>query len=701
MRLILIFFIFISNSFISQKNLDSLWGVWKNESQPDSNRMQAIQLYSWFGFLFSDPDSAFYFAQMHLEYAIKVGDKKNMSKAYDTQGMSHYFLGDYSKAMNYLNKSLQLSQELGNKAGIANTSNNIGLIFFDKGNYAEAIKAFKKSLKNHEYLNNTKGIASVYNNIGNIYQRQKEYVKALEYYNKSLQIKQKIGDKKGIANALGNIAIIHKASGNYLEAIKSYNECLKIHVEANDLNGIAVTQNNMGLVHQNMGDSYKALKYFRQSLSIRKELGDRPGMATTLINIGILFKEDEKYTKAIQYTKEGLYIAQEIASLVDIKTSSMNLWDTYKKIGMYQSSLEMYEIYVKAKDSLDSDKNQKEVIKQELKYEYEKNATADSILASEAIKVKDAQLIAEKAKSTQQSQELYFLIGCLVLVVAFGVFIFKRFIVINKQKEVIQIQKNKVENAYTKLDEKNKEIFDSLNYAKRIQRSILPKSKLFKEHFNDSFIMFKPKDIVSGDFYWIEPYNNEVLFAVADCTGHGVPGALVSVLCNNALSRSVKEYGLSEPGEILDKTREIIVKEFEKSEEEVKDGMDIALCSLNVNQLKYSGAHNPLWIIQNGELIEIKANKQPIGKFDKQENYTTYSIDLEKGDCIYLFSDGYADQFGGVSGKKFKVKNLRELLLRVHDKKMDNQQEIIDDTFEKWKGELDQIDDVCILGIRI
>jgi serine phosphatase RsbU (regulator of sigma subunit) len=242
---------------------------------------------------------------------------------------------------------------------------------------------------------------------------------------------------------------------------------------------------------------------------------------------------------------------------------------------------------------------------------------------------------------------------------------------------------------------------DSINYAKRIQSAILPPTKLVKEYLPESFILFKPKDIVAGDFYWMEHKEDKVLFAACDCTGHGVPGAMVSVVCNNGLNRSVREYGLTDPAEILDKTREIVISEFEKSEDEVKDGMDIALCSLEGNTLKYAGAHNPLWIIRNGEIIETKANKQPIGKFDKQLPYTSHTFELEKGDSIYIFSDGYVDQFGGEKGKKFKPKTFRNLLLSIQDKTMEEQRFLIDKAFEEWRDNLEQVDDVCVIGVRI
>ena len=273
--------------------------------------------------------------------------------------------------------------------------------------------------------------------------------------------------------------------------------------------------------------------------------------------------------------------------------------------------------------------------------------------------------------------------------------------IVKQQRDIATREKNNAEKQKLIVETKSKEIMDSINYAKRIQSAILPPAKLVKEYLKDSFILYKPKDVVAGDFYWMEHKAGKVLFAAADCTGHGVPGAMVSVVCNNALNRSVREYALTDPGEILNKTREIVIQEFDKSEDEVKDGMDIALCSLNGYKLEYAGANNPLWILRNGKLIETKANKQPIGKFDNLLPYTTHKFELEKGDSIYIFSDGYVDQFGGEKGKKFKSKAFKSLLLSIQNKTMEEQRILIDKAFETWRGNLEQIDDVCVIGVRI
>ncbi len=287
--------------------------------------------------------------------------------------------------------------------------------------------------------------------------------------------------------------------------------------------------------------------------------------------------------------------------------------------------------------------------------------------------------------------------------------LFSREIVLRKEAE------DKVTHAFLELEEKNKEILDSINYAKRLQEAILPSEKTWNTALPNSFVLYKPKDIVAGDFYWLEVVKDNILFAAADCTGHGVPGAMVSVVCSNALNRTVKEFNITDPGKVLDKVRELVKETFEKSESEVKDGMDISLCVLNINtnEVKWAGANNPLWYVhshleevggrrpEDSILTEIKADKQPIGKYADEKLFTTHTLQLNKGDMLYLFTDGYADQFGGPKGKKFKYKQLLELVLTIHKKNLPEQKKELESVFKNWRGKADQIDDVCIIGVKI
>ncbi len=269
--------------------------------------------------------------------------------------------------------------------------------------------------------------------------------------------------------------------------------------------------------------------------------------------------------------------------------------------------------------------------------------------------------------------------------------VINRTLQIEKQKELVE--------------KKSQQITDSIMYAKRLQEAILPPKKEVLHHLNQSFILYLPKHIVSGDFYWMHVHEDQLLIAAVDCTGHGVPGAMVSVVGANGLNRCVNEFGLLKPSDILDKLRELVIETFEKSDDDVKDGMDIALCNINLktNKVQYAGAHNPLWILREKaqDVETIKASKQPIGKFVAPHPFENHEIELKKGDRMYLFSDGFSDQFGGAKQKKFGSRRMREFLLSLKGTGMIDQEEIILDTFNDWKGANAQIDDVCLIGIEV
>ncbi|MCB9225495.1 MAG: SpoIIE family protein phosphatase [Crocinitomicaceae bacterium] len=267
---------------------------------------------------------------------------------------------------------------------------------------------------------------------------------------------------------------------------------------------------------------------------------------------------------------------------------------------------------------------------------------------------------------------------------------------VDERTKEIKLQKIEIETQHN-------EIKDSISYAKRIQEAILPPTELVNKCLPENFILYKPKDVVAGDFYWLEEVGELIIFAAADCTGHGVPGAMVSVVCHNALNRAVREFGCLEPNLILDKTRDLVLQRFESGKQEVNDGMDIAVCTLNkkTNELKFSGANNGLYLIRNGELQETKGDKQPIGKFHDPKPFEGHSIQLEKEDTFYLYTDGFADQFGGDKGKKLKSSHFKQLLLEKHKLNLKEQVKVIDAAFEEWKGELEQVDDICVIGVRI
>ncbi len=428
---------------------------------------------------------------------------------------------------------------------------------------------------------------------------------------------------------------------------------------------------------------------------------------------------------AIEFGMELFESYFKIVQEFNIVNDSAELWQrrvdinlfAASKLSEYQSQLIEHDTIVAAQiDSLYNIVLAKEPKNVTANYNGYLNSVADREYRSKLLRITSAQNQKNEAIASAKNTQLWAMtVGLLLTLILAGV-AFKAYKQKRKDNELIAFQKQEVEKAHEELTEKNKEITDSIHYAKRIQTAILPPDRLVKEYLPNNFILYKPKDVVAGDFYWMytKPEENLVLFAAADCTGHGVPGAMVSVVCNSALNRAVKEFGLREPGDILTKTRELVVEEFEKSDEEVKDGMDIALCSLSTlskmdepksekYSLKYAGAYNPLWIIRKNatEVEEIKAHKQAIGLVENSSEFPTHTIELNKGDAFYIFSDGFVDQFGGEKGKKFKAPNFRRLLLSIQDQPLDEQKLLIDKTFDEWKGSLEQIDDVCVIGVRV
>ncbi len=656
-------------------------------------------------------------------------------------------IGEFERAFQFGKSAIALGKKIINqnppvgvilvtKNYIADSYNNVGIIYWNQGNYDKALENHfasikireevltkAKQIKNNLHVNySKKGLSASYNNIGLVFETQNKFDKAIENYSLSLKIQDEIHDKQGMANTYNNIGVIYYNQENYNKALENYSIAKKYYSETNDKQGLSSILSNEGIVYKNQGNYDLALGKYFTSLKLREEIGDKLGVANSYGNIGNLYLTQNKIADA----KKQLLISLELAKEIGSKNDIMRMYETLAKCdsisGNWKGSLAFYKLYKQFNDSIFNEESLDKTIEMSTRFESEKKEAQIKLLEKD--KEKQAELTL--AENKRQNAILLFIVVVLLLVIVFSIFMSNRFRVTQKQKKQIEEQQIITDQQKQLVEEKNKEITDSIHYAKRIQAAILPSDKLVKEHLKDSFIIYKPKDIVAGDFYWVEAINSDeywvlsgenpslntqysplVLFAAADCTGHGVPGAMVSVVCNNALNRSVREYGLTNPGEILDKTREIVIQEFEKSDEEVKDGMDIALCSLEFKvkscELKYAGANNPLWALRKGatEIEEIKPNKQPIGKYLVSQPFTTHTIELQKGDSIYIFSDGYADQFGGEKGKKFKLKSLKELILSVQDKNLTEQKHIIEKVFEDWKGSLDQIDDVCIIGVRV
>ncbi len=682
---------FLSFSLQANSVIDSLENLIENSS--DTTKIKAI-LALGEKYQASDFNKSLKYAQEALALSNKQQYSFGIGMAHSYIGYSLTDLGKYNEAIDNYEEAIKIFIEIGEQNGEAIAYNDMAYIYQSQGLIENAIGTYVKSLKLLEKLNDKGSEAACLNNIGLLYHDQNNFEKALEYYLKSLKLKEGLGNEKSIATSLNNIGSLYYSNQQYIEAEEYFFKSLAKRKKTNDKHGIAQSLTNLSGVNREQKKYDIALEYLIKAEKIQLEINDKIGLANTFNSLGENYRLKKDTKQALKYLKKAYSYSKEIGSPLLIKNSAITLSSVYCDLKEYKKAYPLLSEHYRMADTLENTNNTRQLTQIGLQYEFEKK-----LHENELVQIQES----HKHEIDMKEQKImtYSFATGLVALIILSIVILKS--LNDKKKAHLRItqQKLEIEEKSHKLEEALTDITDSVIYAKRIQSAILPPSKRVKKHLPESFILYKPKDIVAGDFYWLEQKNNSILFAAADCTGHGVPGAMVSVVCNNGLNRSVREHGLIEPGKILDKTREIVIEEFEKSDDAVQDGMDIALCSLTDKTLQYAGAHNPLWIIRNGEIIEVKANKQPIGQFDKLEPYTTHTIQLEHKDSIYIFSDGYVDQFGGEKGKKFKSKSFKSLLLSIQDQPMEEQKKIIDATFEKWKGSLEQIDDVCVIGVKI
>lgn len=574
---------------------------------------------------------------------------------------------------------------------IANACSNIADHYgHTRGKKNECFDAFRKALYYNKKAGNSYNEPLILGNMAVCYGNFDILDTARMVEEKALELRIKFGNREGELFSYGSLANITFRAGLYDTSIAYAYKSLKladeIKIHKHDDNSfIALFQS-----FEKLKDYEKAFYYLRRHTefkdSIKKIANERE--INKLIN-----KQKEELAKA-EFDKKHTLDEAEIERnrlLLDKGRKELLLLEQ-------ENNLKAYALE-KSKTTLRQRQMESEVHKKEI-----------AVLNAET-RLKDAEA-QKKEASIRQQRTVILSIGCggcvtlLLLLLAVKGYRQKQ-----KDNHEIASQKLEVERQKHLVDEKNKEILDSISYAKRLQEAILPPASFVNEHFPDNFILYQPKDIVAGDFYWMHvkeknPASKQMMIAAADSTGHGVPGAMVSVVCSNALNRSVKEFSLSESSDVLNKTRELVLETFEKSASDVKDGMDISLLSVTsehngLKKIQWSGANNPLWYIEDSVLKEIKPDKQPIGKSDHSCGFTANNLQVSSGSVFYLFTDGYADQFGGPKGKKFKYKQLEELLVSIHMKPMVEQKNILVQKFNEWKGNLEQVDDVCIIGIKL
>ncbi|MGP8217740.1 MAG: tetratricopeptide repeat protein [Bacteroidia bacterium] len=667
--------------------------------------------------------------------AIVLAAKKGEAKAYLNIGNSYNDQGNYNQAQNYYALALKAKEALGDKLGIANANNNLGLVCWSESNYPLALDYFLKSQNMYAAINNKSGMARTYNNIGLLYEEEGNNDSALSYFQKCLAIEKEQNDKEGIDMAYNNLGLIYHDQKKYFSALEYYFKSLEFRKELNNEAGIAITYTNIANIYKDLAakpDSVKhrfidvyyseknnhpslneidrvlldsALVLYQKGLKISQAAGDRSNIAASTLGIGQIYNARGDFKLALIYYKTASSIFKEINSKKNYSETLENISDCYKGLKQIDSAFVYFKLSTAIHDSVFNEDKQKEIGREEVKYAYEKKQALEEAESSR-------QHALEEEQRKRQQLIIYAGTGGLLLLIVFLVFVVQRLRITNRQKNIIGEQKEKIDHAFEQLgeakkllEERHKDLTDSIEYASRIQNALLTSDKYLSQCLNEYFILFKPKDIVSGDFYWALNHNGKFYIACCDCTGHGVPGAFMSLLNITFLHQAVIEKGISHPNEIFNEIRTNVVEALNPDDtSDTKDGMDATLCAIDFEKhlLQASCANNALWIIRNGGLIEFRPDKMPIGiSGGESKPFTLHEMNLQKGDCIYMFSDGYADQFGGPDSKKFKQSRLKELVVSITSKPMREQKSILDKTFKDWKGDQMQIDDICLIGIRI
>ncbi len=649
----------------------------------------------------SSYDSAIYYWEKELENWQSVNNSNGIARAYNNIGLIHKIQGNYDKALDNFTQCLEIFRTLKEKNRIADTYNNIGIVYYNQGNYPKALENYFNCLKIYENLQNMAGIARVYNNIGIIYLEQDNKIEALDNYYRSLKIRKEIDDQEGIATSYLNIGSIFHDTQNYPKAIENYVNCLTICITLKDKDCQARSYFNIGQVYHDQKIYDQAQVNYEKSLKIRREIGDSEGIAESSIQYGLLYQDLKDNKRAIANLTGGLKIAEDIGNPALIRAASEKLSNAYEKAGNFQKAYQMHVLFKQMADSLSGNENVKKLTQMQMEYEFDKK--------QKQVEFEQKQKDITQAERLKR-QQLYTVFGIsgFILMLVFSFVLFRGYRNKQKANEIISTQKEEVESQKALVEQKNKDIVDSIEYAKRIQEAILISEQQLNSMWPEYFVLFKPRDIVSGDFYWAhQTPDNRVIWAVADCTGHGVPGAFMSMIGIALLNEIVIKNNITKVDLILNELKTQIIRSLGQTGKvgEAQDGMDIAICALNraTNTLEFAGAYNPMYLVRNGELSIIKGDRQPIGIFlsSKEKPFKSHQFDLLPGDGVYIFSDGYVDQFGGPDNKKLNFKRFQQFLLQICDEPMPSQKERLDEFMAEWRGGFRQIDDMCLIGVRI
>ena len=661
--LIFLFFLFGFLKGISQYKSDSLLSIWNDSLQPASRRLESVSSYIM-NLKSTKADSALKIADHMYQYAFHEKNDKYSAKALNLKGVCLSVLNRNTEALNAYRSSLKIYSSIYDTLGIITENNNIGILYNKSGKTKEALEIYKDNQKLSRIISDTLSMACTNINMA--------FLLEMDNYDSSeILIYQANELAENIENDYESFAFTNYILGYYNfrkisqekaffidSAMKYLSTSYKIYQKNENLQGMAFYYEGIAEIKFALRELDSALFYIDKALSLVKKIKGKgmPGNINGALFYWIPFDISTSQTSSLFYFKYYIYSVMKDS----------------------EKALEFFERYHALKDSVDKTSAKEDLVKYESDKAYEIKKQLNDIKHDQEIK-------------SQKKVQIVLFTG-IIIVVFFLVFIYKQLSTTKKQKVVIE--------------EKQQEISDSINYAKRIQDAMMTSSVYLKDTLPKSFIFFKPKDVVSGDFYWIYKDQEEnIFFTVADCTGHGVPGAFMSMIGTSLLNEIIIEKGIKDTDKVLYEMRAQIIKSLGQEEEGAqKDGMDISLCKLNMNNktVEFSGAHNSLIHISGEELKTYRGDHQPVGLLlgDKKP-FTKHKVKLKKDDMLYIYSDGYQDQFGGERGKKYMAAKFKNQLLKMSKETEDQQLSLLDQEFSSWIQDYEQIDDVCVMGVRI
>lgn len=675
--------------YAQDRKADSLRLVLKNSGE-DTSRVNTLHELSRH-FLFNDAAEAIGYCREAIALSRKLSFKKGEARSLQNIGVAYYYMDNYDSALFYFKASLVIKEESGDKKGMASSYNNIGAIQTAHGEDSEGLKNYIKALMIYEELGDTDGATAVCLNVGNVLAEQYDHNGAMKYYRLALMYAQKSKNEEGVADAYHNIGSSHNDSERRDSAMFYYKKALAMYLAQGNNERVASVYGMMGEWYFDAGQNDSSEYYLGKSYDLNREAENGEGTAMVLQFLGRLMLTQGKMKEAETYLLEGLALSSELGLREYESNYYRWLAEYYAANNDHSKAFKYSGRYASLKDSLINEEGVRQITEMKERYESEAKQREIELLQ------KDNALRASEVH--RQQIILWATGGGLVLALLLVISITRSLRTTRKQKEIIEAQKLEVE-------EKNTSIIDSINYAKRIQLALLTKhDSVTNVRVPEHFVLYQPKDIVSGDFYWSIQVENYWYVAAVDCTGHGVPGAFLSMLGVAFLNEIAAGRNISAPSEMLGMLRRRIVEELnhDVKDDFGKDGMDISLgrFDLTSKKLDWAGANIPLYIVRNGDIMETEPDTQPVGFMREMKKFTSHSILLQSNDTVYFFTDGIIDQFGGEKGKKFSYARFRSLISAGGISSMNEMKAHIANEISQWRGNYEQTDDICVIGVKI